>query len=196
MDLEAGGWKFWCPACGTPYNANVYKTGLIPANHLWHLEATGEVMLAVRPGTLEENAINEAAVLLAEHAANVRFTDLTQDELQLKMGEVVASHGMKAEFTTMQLSPAVIKCVEDLSARRPGKPAYSYKHVEQGFSGGCFKYRPGETPVMNADGVNGDLALIYCLMQEKGLIKGGARVPDTCRTRKPPIQRQLGGGGR
>ena len=54
---EAGGWRFMCPACGTPYNANLSKTGLIPANHLWHLE---------------ELAINEAAVATAEHATKLR----------------------------------------------------------------------------------------------------------------------------
>ena len=69
---EAGGWRWACPACGTPYNANLSKKGLIPANHLWHLEATGEVMLAEWPATLEELAINEAAVKMAEHATELR----------------------------------------------------------------------------------------------------------------------------
>ena len=115
----AGGWKFVCPACGTPYNANLSKTGLIPANHIWHVEATGEFMLAEWPETLEEKSINEAAVKMAEHAADMHFTDLSHEEVQLRIGEVVASHGVKfAAFTTMQLSPAVISAVEDLNANR------------------------------------------------------------------------------
>ena len=69
---EAGGWRWACPVCGTPYNANLSKTGLIPANHLWHLEDTREVMLAEWPSTLEERTINEAAVAMAQHATELR----------------------------------------------------------------------------------------------------------------------------
>ena len=117
--VDAGRCKFACPACGTPYNRNLSKLGLIPANHIWHIETTGEFMLAEWPETLEEKSINEAAVKMAEHAADVHFTDLSHEELQLKIGEVVAKHGVKlAGFTTMQLSPAVISNVTTLNAHR------------------------------------------------------------------------------
>ena len=57
---DAGGWKFACPACGTPYKANVRnKPGLIPANHIWHVQSTDKFMLAEWPETLEEKSINE-----------------------------------------------------------------------------------------------------------------------------------------
>ena len=88
-----------------------------------------------------------------------RFTELSPEE-------AVASHGLKAEFTTMQLSPAVIQAVDYLNASRGGKPAYSYRHLEHGFRGGFFKYVEGKTPVMKSDGVKDFLALFFCLMQD------------------------------
>ena len=162
---DAGGWKFACPACGTPYKPNLSKTGLIPANHIWHIEATGEFMLAEWPETLEEKSINEAAVKMAEHAADVHFTDLSHEELRLRIGEVVASHGVKfAALTTMQLSPAVISAVETLNANRGKRLPYSWDHIKDGYTGGFYKYTQGETPVMKSDQVKDYLALVYCLM--------------------------------
>ena len=155
---EAGGWRWACPACGTPYNPGKNKPGLIPANHLWHLEESGEVMLAEWPESLEERAINEAAVKMAEHAEKLRFTDLSQEELQLALGKVVASHGVKAEFVTRQLSPGVMQSIDHLNAIRGKQKAYSYRHLQQGYRGGFFKYVAGETPVMKADGVKDFLA--------------------------------------
>ena len=122
-------------------------------------------MLAEWPETLEEKSINEAAVKMAEHAADVHFTDLSQEELQLKIGEVVASHGIKfAAFTTMQLSPAVISAVTTLNANRGKRLPYSWDHIKDGYTGGFYKYTQGETPVMKSDQVKDYLALVYCLM--------------------------------
>ena len=96
-----------------------------------------------------------------------RFTELSPEELKAKLGEAVASHGLKAaEFTTMQLSAAVIQKVDDLNANRGKRPAYSYCHLKSGFRGGFFRYVEGQTPVMKSDGVKDFLALIFCLMQE------------------------------
>ncbi len=182
-----------------PYNANMSKTGLVPANHLWHLETTGEVMLAEWPESLEERAINESAVALAQHAEEQHFTELSPNELQAKTGEVVASHGFKAEFQKMWLSPTVVSAVEHLNTNRKGKPAYSYSHIQQGYRGGFFKYVQGETPVMKADGVKDLLALFFfCLRQEKACVSGSLRgkvVKKKGPKRKRPIQRQLGGCG-
>ena len=137
-----------CPACGTPYNANVSKTGLIPANHLWHLEAAGEAMLTMWPETLEEKAINEAAMTMAEHAAKVRFTDLTREQLHVKIGSVVATHSIKMEkFTTMKLDQKVISAVENLSAHRGAKRhPYNWDHIKNGYKGSFYKYIKDETP--------------------------------------------------
>ena len=67
----------------------------------------------------EEKAINEAAMTMAEYAAKVRFTDLTREQLQVKIGEVVATHGIKlARFTRMQLNSVVISAVSTLNAHR------------------------------------------------------------------------------
>ena len=172
--VAAGGWKFACPACGAPYNRNLSKTGLIPANHIWHIETTGEFMLAEWPETLEEKSINEAAVKMAEHAADVHFTDLSHEELQLKIGEVVAKHGVKfAGFTTMQLSPAAISAVATMhknrhrSRSRSRTTPYSWDHIKGGYTGGFYKYHRGETPVMKSDQVKEYLALVYCLMKQE-----------------------------
>ena len=120
---DAGGWRFVCPVCASPYNMSLKKTGLIPANYIWHLEKTGQLMLAEWPESLEEKSINESAVLMAEHAAKMKFTDLSRDEVQLKIGEVVAEHGVKfAGFTTMQLSATVISNVTTLNAHRGKSP--------------------------------------------------------------------------
>ena len=119
-------------------------------------------MLAEWPETLEEKSINEAAVKMAEHVANVHFTDLSQEELRLKIGEVVASHGVKfAGFTRMQLSPAVISAVTTLNANRGKKLAYSWDHIKDGYTGGFYKYTKGVTPVMKFDQVKDYLALVY-----------------------------------
>ena len=110
------GWRWACPACGTPYNAKlVGKPGLIPANHAWDLETTGQVMLAERPESLEERAINEAATKMAEHAHSLHFTDLSTQDVQLMLGEMVASHSMKADFQLRPLSRKARESVADLN---------------------------------------------------------------------------------
>ena len=146
------------------------KTGLIPANYIWHLEKTGQLMLAEWPESLEEKSINESAVLMAEHAAKMKFTDLSRDEVQLKIGEVVANHGFKlsALFKKMQLSPDVIDKVTNLNDTRGKKTLpYSWDHIKTGFTGGFYKYIPGVTPVMKSDQVKDYLAMVYCLMLEE-----------------------------
>ena len=165
--VDAGRWKFACPACGAPYNRDLIKTGLIPANHIWHMEATGEFMLAEWPETLEEKSINEAAVKMAEHAAALKFTDLSRAELQLKIGDVVAEHAGKiTAFTKMQLTPAVIKDVTSLNENRGKKHPYSWDHIKDGYTGGFYKYTKGVTPVMKSDQVKDYLALVYCLLRQ------------------------------
>ena len=149
----------------TAVNAKLAKTGLIPANHLWHLEASGELMLAEWPESLEERSINEAAVKMAEHAVKVRFTDLSQEEVRLKIGEVVTSQGVKfGGVTRMRLTPAVINAVTTLNENRGENKPYSWDHIKDGYTGGFYKYTRGETPVMKSDQVKDYLALVYCLM--------------------------------
>ena len=125
-------------------------------------------MLAEWPETLEELAINEAAAAMAEHVAQVNFTGLSQEELRLKMGEVVASHGKKyTPFKTMQLAPEVISHVECLNANRGKRLPYSWDHIKDGYTGGFYKYTKGVTPVMKSDQVKDYLALVYCLLLEE-----------------------------
>ena len=159
--VDAG--EFACPACGTPYRRNLVKTGLIPANHLWHSEFTGEFMLAEGPESCAEKCINEFKVKMAEHAADVHFTDLSHEELQLKIGEVVAKHGVKFAWF-MQLSPAVISNVTTLNAHRGTSLPYSWDHIKDGYTGSFYKYTKGVTPVMKSDQVKDYLALVYCRM--------------------------------
>ena len=121
--------------------------------------------MAKWPESLEEKSINETAVKMAEHAADVRFTDLSHEELRLRIGEVVANHGVKfATFTTMQLSPAVISQVTTLNANRGKNKPYSWDHIKDGYTGGFYTYTKGVTPVMKSDQVKDYLALVYCLM--------------------------------
>ena len=165
----AGGWKFVCPACGTPYTPNLTsKPGLIPANHIWHMEATNEFMLAEWPETLEEKSICEAAVANAEHVAKVHFTELSPDELRVKIGQVVANHGVKFEgFTTRHISDTVINAVTSLNTNRGAKKhPYAWDHLKDGYTGGFYRYTKGETPVMKSDELKDYLAMVYCLMLE------------------------------
>ena len=164
----AGGWKFVCPVCGNPYSMNLNKTGLIPANHIWHLETTGQLMLAEWPESLEEKSINEGAVLMAEHAAQQKFTELSREEVELKIGEVVANHVVpKPLFEKMQLSDKVIDAVTWLNNTRGKKSKpYSWDHIKTGFTGGFYKYIEGESPVMKSDQVKDYLAMLYCLIEE------------------------------
>ena len=77
----------------------------------------------------------------------------------------------------MQPSGTVIKHVEDLNASRPGKPAYSYRHIQQGFRGGFFQYAQGETPcheVGRGEGLPCPRLLPHA---GEGLIKGGSARP-------------------
>ena len=163
----AGGWKFVCPVCGNPYSMNLNKTGLIPANHIWHLETTGQLMLAEWPESLEEKSINEGAVLMAEHAAQQKFTELSREEVELKIGEVVANHVVpKPLFEKMQLSDKVIDAVTWLNnTRGNGELPYSWDHIKTGFTGGFYKYIEGESPVMKSDQVKDYLAMLYCLIE-------------------------------
>ena len=103
--------------------------------------------------------------MMATHAANMDFTNLSHEELQLKMGEVVATHGVKFKgFTTMQLTPGVIRAVESLNRNRGKSLPYSWDHIKDGYKGAFYKYDAGETPVMKAGQVKDYLAMLYCLI--------------------------------
>ena len=118
----AGGWRWACPACGSLYKATlVGKPGLIPASRVLYLEKMGLAMLAEWSERLD-------AFQIAELATSLRFTELSTEDVQLKLGELVASHGMKADFS--------IQCVEELNAYRGN---WSYRHIEKGDIGGFFK---------------------------------------------------------
>ena len=163
-DWISSGVRFACPACGAPYNRNLVKTGLIPTNHIWHCEATGELMLAEWPETLEENLLRETALACAQHSANIRFTECSKEEIQLKFREVVATHGMK--FSKMKLSPTVISLIQSLNASRGKKQTlFSWDHIKDGYTGAFYKYTRGETPVMKSSDVKVLLAMVYCLMR-------------------------------
>ena len=164
-----GGWRFACPVCANPYSMSLAKTGLIPTNYIWHLEKTGQLMLAEWPETLEEKSINESAALMAEWASQKKFTELSREEVQLKIGEVVANHGFKLTslFKKMQLSPSVIARIQHLNdTRGKGKLPYSWDHLKNGFTGAFYKYIEGVTPVMKSDQVKDYLAMVYCLIEE------------------------------
>ena len=163
----AGGWKFVCPACGTRYRPDLVSPWLIPANHIWHIEATGELMLAEWPSSLEERFINEMAVVQAERTAGVRFANLSREEVRLRIREVVASHRPRIGFATMQLSPGVIRTVEDLNAYRGKNLPYTWDHIKNGYTGGFYKYIPGETLVMKSDEVTIMVIMIVCRMREE-----------------------------
>ena len=125
------------------------KTGLIPTNHIWHLERDQSLMLAEWPESLEEFAINESAVTLAEHANKEKFAELSPQELQVKIGEAVAKTAVKfTSFTTMQLRREVISHVANMSATRGKKKLeYSWDHItaKGGYTGGFYKYTEGVT---------------------------------------------------
>ena len=162
----AGGWKFVCPACGTPYTKH-FKPGLIPANHIWHMQATNDFMLAEQPESLAEKSIYEAAVAMAERAADVHFTNLSQDELRARIGQVVADHGVKFPgFTTRQLSQTVISAVTSLNANPSAKKhPYAWDHLNDGYTGGFYRYTK-ETPIIKSEQLKDFLAMVYCLMLE------------------------------
>ena len=167
---KAGGWKFACPVCGTPYSMGlVGKPGLIPTNYIWHLEKTGQLMLAEWPETLEEKSINESAALMAEHAMKQKFTELSREEVQLKIFQVVAKSAIKQNpmFKKRQLTPDTIATIQALNDNMgKKKKPYSWDHIKDGFTGGFYKYIPGVTPVMKSDQVKDYLAMLYCLIEE------------------------------
>ena len=143
------------------------KTGLLPANHIWHLENDQSLMLAEWLGTLEERALNESAVKMAEHAVNQEFDQLTPEDVRAKIATAVSKTAVKfGEFRTMHLSQEVISAMEYKNLHRgENTKMWSWAHLtETGYRGGFFKYVPGTTPVMKADDVLDYLSLLYCLM--------------------------------
>ena len=131
------------------------------------VESTNDLMLAEWPSTLEEKSINDAALACAQHAAHIKLTECSREELLLKFGAVVASHGMKFDkFTNMQLTPTVISHIQSLNECRGNKPLYSWAHIKDGYTGGFYKYKRGETSVMKSSEVKEYLAMVYCLLLE------------------------------
>ena len=133
------------------------------------LEKSGQLMLAEWPETLEEKSINESAVLMAEHAMKQKFTELSREEVQLKIGQVVAKHAIKLTdlFKKRQLTPDTIATIQALNDNMgKKKKPYSWDHIKDGFTGGFYKYIPGVTPVMKSDQVKDYLAMLYCLIEE------------------------------
>ena len=170
MTTAPQGWKFVCPACGSPYTPNLTnRNGLIPANHLWVLEKTEQVILAEWPDSLAERYCNEGAQMMAEHAAGMKFEDLSREEIQLRMGNIVASTGVKYDdFQKMPLRPHVIATVEELNATRGAKKhPYTWDHIKHGFTGSFYRYVEGVSPIMKSSDVNDYLALLYCLLNNK-----------------------------
>ena len=83
---------------------------------------------------------------------------------------MVASHGMKFDkFTKMQLTPTVISHIQSLNENRGNKQTlYSWDHLKEGYTGGFYKYKRGETSVMKSSEVKEYLAMVYCLLLENG----------------------------
>ena len=163
----AGGWKFACPHCGHPYCMNLNKPGLMPANHIWHLEKEQSLMLAEWPDSLTERSINETAEKLAEHATEQKFNELSHEEVKLKIASAVSKMAVKlTSFKTMQLSPQTISAVANINAARGKNLEYSWDHIEAkgGYTGSFYKFVEGETPVMKAADCMDLLAMVYCLM--------------------------------
>ena len=170
MTTAPQGWKFVCPACGTPYRANLTRaSGLIPANHVWVLEKTGQVILAEWPDSQAERYCTEGAQMMAEHAAIMKFDDLSREEILLRMGNIVASTSVKYDdFQKMPLQPHVIATVEQLNATRGAKKhPYTWDHIKDGFTGSFYRYVEGVSPIMKSSDVNDYLALVYCLLTNK-----------------------------
>ena len=164
----SGGWKFACPHCGHPYNMNLRKKpGLLPANHIWHLEKDQSLMLAEWPDTVTEKAINESAVKMAEHATKQEFDKLTHDEVKIKIASAVSKTAVKVgEFRTMQLKQKVMSDIAYKNSTRGAKThEYSWAHLTAtGYRGTFYKFVEGVTPVMKAADCMDYLSLLYCLM--------------------------------
>ena len=163
-----GGWKFACPHCGHPYRMNLQrKPGLMPANHIWHLDKDNSVMLAEWPDSVTEMAIQDSAAKMAEHATKQKFDQLTHEQVKIKIASAVSKTAVKVgEFRTMQLS---LKVMSDLayknSTRGKNTLEYSWAHLTaNGYRGTFYKFVEGETPVMKAADCMDYLSLLYCLM--------------------------------
>ena len=163
-----GGWKFACPHCGHPYRMNLQrKPGLMPANHIWHLDKDNSVMLAEWPDSVTEKAIQESATTLAEHATKQKFDQLTHEQVKLKIASAVSKTAVKlGVFKTRPLSQQVMNDLAHKNSTR-GKDTkpYSWDHLTTtGYRGTFYKFVEGETPVMKAADCMGYLSLLYCLM--------------------------------
>ena len=163
----SGGWKFACPHCGHPYSMGLRKKpGLLPANHIWHLEKDQSLMLAEWPDTVTEKAINESAAVMAEHATKQEFDKLTHDEVKIKIASAVSKTAVKVgEFRTMQLKQKVMSDIAFKNSTRGAKThEYSWAHLANGYRGTFYKFVEGVTPVMKAADCMDYLSLLYCLM--------------------------------
>ena len=126
-------------------------------------------MLAESPDSLTEKAINESAVVMAEHATKQEFDKLTHDEVKIKIASAVSKTAVKlgeTRFRTMHLTQKIIGDIEYLNATRGAKKIpYSWDHLTaNGYRGTFYKFVEGETPVMKAGDTFDYLSLLYCLM--------------------------------
>ena len=163
-----GGGKFAYPHCGHPYRMNLQrKPGLMPANHIWHLDKDNTVMLAEWPDSVSEKAIQESAATLAEHATKQKFDQLTHAQVKLKIASAVSKTAVKlGVFKTRPLSQQVMNDLAHKNSTR-GKDTkpYSWDHLTTtGYRGTFYKFVEGVTPVMKAADCMDYLSLLYCLM--------------------------------
>ena len=127
-------------------------------------------MLAEWPDTVTEKAINESALVLAEHATKQAFDKLTDDDVKIKIALAVSKTAVKfGEFRTMRLSQQVVDYIVGMNSTRGKnkrkKHEYSWAHLTaNGYRGTFYKFVEGETPVMKAAECLDYLSLLYCLM--------------------------------
>ena len=123
-------------------------------------------MLAEWPDSLTEKAINESAVVMAEHAEKQQFDKLSHDDVKLKIASAVSKTAVKFDaFRTMQVTAKVMSDIKLLNSTRGEKKAYSWDHlILDGYKGTFYKFVPDVTPIMKASECMDFLSLLYCLM--------------------------------
>ena len=165
----ADGWRFACPHCVHPYTMNLQnKRGIVPGNYIWHFEEDQSVILAEWPDTVTENAMNESAALMAEHAVTHEFDKLSHSEVQVKIALAVSKTAVKCgELRTMKLSDKVMTHIAHRNANcGTTKLPYSCDHlIANGYRGSFYKFVPGVTPVMKAADCMDYLSLMFCYVR-------------------------------
>jgi hypothetical protein len=159
--IADGGWQFACPVCSAPYRAGSNTESVLPGHHVWVLEREQRVILAEWPESAEEDTIGALMANLQQEDLK-DYEQLSVDQLQDKIVELVNKVSMPLSFESMQLKAPTVAYLEEENRKRTRQKKWGWSHLADGFRGTFYRHAD-DNVVMTRKDVKIFLAALSCL---------------------------------